>query len=53
MLRNNADVRRCLYFELGLPVILRGRFDWAYVHYFFLLFHTFVSENTHSQFRIA
>ena len=22
MLRNNADVRRCAYFELGLPVLL-------------------------------
>ena len=22
MLRNNADVRRCSYFELGLPVVL-------------------------------
>ena len=21
MLRNNADARRCLYFELGLPVM--------------------------------
>ena len=22
MLRNNADARRCLYFELGLPAVL-------------------------------
>ena len=26
MLRNNADVRRCLYFELGLPVVIRDSF---------------------------
>ena len=26
MLRNNANVRRCLYFELGLPVVIRDSF---------------------------
>ena len=25
MLRNNADVRRCSYFELGLPVLITDR----------------------------
>ena len=25
MLRNNADVRRCSYFELGLPVLTADR----------------------------
>ena len=26
MLRNNANVRRCLYFELGLSVVIRDSF---------------------------
>ena len=30
MLRNNADARRCSYFELGLPVITRSKFDWFF-----------------------
>ena len=25
MLRNNADARRCLYFEPGLPVVAEGK----------------------------
>ena len=25
MLRNNADARRCSYFELGLPVMARNK----------------------------
>ena len=28
MLRNNADARRCSYFELGLPVSLLAYGDW-------------------------
>ena len=27
MLRNNADARRCSYFELGLPVVKRNDFS--------------------------
>ena len=29
MLRNNADARRCSYFELGLPVIIHENVPWS------------------------
>ena len=28
MLCNNADARRCSYFELGLPVAIAGKFTY-------------------------
>ena len=29
MLRNNADARRCSYFELGLPVVVLAVHVWG------------------------
>ena len=33
MLRNNADARRCSYFELGLPVKERLQGDHCFLHF--------------------
>ena len=33
MLRNNADARRCSYFELGLPLKERLQGDHCFLHF--------------------
>ena len=39
MLRNNADARRCSYFELGLPVITRNKDDDNIFFFYFSASH--------------
>ena len=52
MLRNNADARRCSYFELGLPVVTRfsKRTTWATICYlydtFWSIFQYFIYLNS-------
>ena len=41
MLRNNADVRRCSYFELGLPVVTEIRLS----HQFSSCLNRYASAN--------